>query len=186
MTACFPSTLSPRQVICHHLQGEQLSKLPPPSRLFHNPKCVSFPQCLNPSQAKLKYINNPGVEVQVKRAFKSYSFFVTQKNNTKADRACIKFSSAPNTSMQLVPQSSPISKSTPSLFGCSLFSKEYLNPQVKINKMVNQHSVDYRTSPSGLPSEIHPIIFLQTLKGFISLQIFISFSRKPVYSTTDA
>ena len=37
-------------------------------------------------------------KVQVKRAFKGY-FFVTKKNNKKADRLCMKFSSTFNTSM---------------------------------------------------------------------------------------
>ena len=43
-----------------------------------------------------------------------------------------------------------------------------LNPQVKINKMVNEHTVDYTPpSPSELTSRIHPLIFLWTPKEFI-------------------
>ena len=46
-------------------------------------------------------------------------------------------------------------------------SMKCLNPQVRINKMVNKHTVDYHPSPSELTSRIHPVIFLWTLKGFI-------------------
>ena len=38
--------------------------------------------------------------------------------------------------------------------------------------MVNQHSVDYQTSPSGSTSMVHPLIFLQTPKDFFFLQNF--------------
>lgn len=41
--------------------------------------------------------------------------------------------------------------------------------------MVNQHSVDYHTSPSGLTSRIHPLILLLNPKGFISLQKVFNF-----------
>ena len=60
---------------------------------------------------------------------------------------------------------------------------KYLNPQVRINKMVNEHTVDYHPSPSELTSRIHPLIFLWTPKGFIfSPECFLSFF-KPVFRT---
>ena len=37
-----------------------------------------------------------------------------------------------------------------------------INPQVRINKMVNKHIVDYHSSSSKLTSRIHPLIFLWT------------------------
>ena len=46
-----------------------------------------------------------------------------------------------------------------------------LNLQVRINKMVNEHAVDYHLSPYELTSRIHPLIFLWNSLGFISLQI---------------
>ena len=53
--------------------------------------------------------------------------------------------------------------------------KEYLNPQVRINKMANKHTADYHPSPSQLTSRIQPLIFLWVPKGFISLEFFFSF-----------
>ena len=45
-----------------------------------------------------------------------------------------------------------------------------LNPQFRINKLVNEHTVDYHPSPSELTSRIHPMKFLWTPKWFIFLQ----------------
>ena len=53
---------------------------------------------------------------------------------------------------------------------------KYLNPQVKINKMINEHTVNYHSSPSELTLRIHPLIFLWTPKGFIfSPKCFLNF-----------
>ena len=62
------------------------------------------------------------------------------------------------------------------IFCCSLFSEKYLNHQVRINKMVKEHTVDYHPTPSELILRIHLIIFLWTPKGFISPEYFLSFS----------
>ena len=60
---------------------------------------------------------------------------------------------------------------------------KYLNPQVRINKMVNEHTVDYHPSPSELTSRIHPLIFLCIPKGFIFCpECFLNFF-KPVFHT---
>ena len=56
-----------------------------------------------------------------------------------------------------------------------LFSEYYLNSHVRIKKMVNKSTVDYHPSPSQLISKIHPLIFLWTLKGFISPESSQSF-----------
>ena len=56
----------------------------------------------------------------------------------------------------------------PQVFRCLLLSENHLNPQVKINKMVNKHTEHYHRSPSQLISRIHPFIFPCTFKGFIS------------------
>ena len=60
------------------------------------------------------------------------------------------------------------------IFCCPFFSENYLNPQVKINKMVNKYTVDYHPSPPQLISRIHTGIFLWTLKGFISSESFLN------------
>ena len=54
------------------------------------------------------------------------------------------------------------------IFCCPLFSENYLNPQDRINKIVNKHTVDYHPIPSQLISRIQTIIFLWAPKGFIS------------------
>ena len=59
------------------------------------------------------------------------------------------------------------------IFCSSLFFKEYLNLQVRINKMVNKHTPDYHPSPSELTSRIYLLVFLWTAKGNISLSIYI-------------
>ena len=48
--------------------------------------------------------------------------------------------------------------------------------------MINEHTVDYHTSPSQLTSRIHPLIFLWTFRGS-SLQIISLIFLKPVYLT---
>ena len=67
-----------------------------------------------------------------------------------------------------------VSTISPILY-CPLFSENDLNPQVRINKMVNKHTVDYHPSPSQLISRIHTLIFLWTPKGFISPESFLNF-----------
>ena len=70
------------------------------------------------------------MKVQVKRDIESY-FFVTQK---RSRQALLEFFSNPNRNVQQVSQL-PIS--------IVPFFKEYFNPPVRINKMVNKHSVYY-------------------------------------------
>ena len=53
-----------------------------------------------------------------------------------------------------------------------------LQPQVRINKMVNEHTVDYHPSPSEFTSRIDPLIFLWISKGFISPEFFLNFFSK--------
>ena len=56
-----------------------------------------------------------------------------------------------------------------------------LDPQVRINKMVNEHAVNYHPSPSELILRIHTFIFIWTPKGFIfSPERFLNFF-KPVF-----
>ena len=49
---------------------------------------------------------------------------------------------------------SPISKSTPPISASPFFFEEYLNPEVRINKMGNEHTVNYHHSPSKLTSRM--------------------------------
>ena len=65
------------------------------------------------------------------------------------------------------------------IFCCPLFSVSYLNPQARINKMVNKHTVNYHPSPSQLISRIHTVMFPWTPKGFISPESFLNFFLNP-------
>ena len=60
-------------------------------------------------------------------------------------------------------------------FCCFLFFKECLNTQVRINEIVNKHTLDNHPSPSELALWIHPLIFLRTSEGFISPEYFLNF-----------
>ena len=60
-------------------------------------------------------------------------------------------------------------------FSAVLFSEKYLNPQARINKMVNKYTVDYHPCLSQSISTIHTLIFLWTPKGFISPESFLNF-----------
>ena len=101
-----------------------------------------------------------------------------KKSNKKVDRLCMKFSSVSNTSVQRCLY--PLFQNQRShfllfhLFFCC-FIKECLKPQVRINKKINEHTVDYHPSPSSLTSRIHHLIFLWTPKGFISPEYFLIF-----------
>ena len=57
---------------------------------------------------------------------------------------------------------------------CSIFFEDH-DPQFRIKKTVNEHTVDYHPSPSELTSRIHPVIFLWTFKGFIFPEFFSIF-----------
>ena len=61
------------------------------------------------------------------------------------------------------------------------FFRGYLNPQVRINKMVN--SIDYHPFPSRLASRIHLFTFLETSLGLTFSRMFVEFSFKLVYYT---
>ena len=119
-------------------------------------------------RSKSKEFDNELMKVQVKRAFKSY-FFCHRKSNKKADRLYMKFSSTSNTSVQRYLY--PLFQNQSPHFLLPVFSENYLNPQARINKMVNKHTVNYHPSPSQLISRIDPLIFLWTPKGFISPEL---------------
>ena len=69
------------------------------------------------------------------------------------------------------------------IFCCPHSFEENLNPQIRINKMVSEHTVDYHHSLSELVSRIYSLLFVWTLKGFISTEYFFNFFLKPVYPT---
>ena len=58
----------------------------------------------------------------------------------------------------------------PPTFGCPLFSANYPNPYVRVNKIVNKCTADYRLS------------YFYGLLRAISYWVFLEFSLKPVYS----
>ena len=112
------------------------------------------------------------MKVQVKRAFKIY-FFVTKNFLHFQNFVLIFFF---HTSVQrclyLLFQNQCLH------FLLPLFFEEYLNPQVRINIMVNKHTADCHPSPSQLTLKIHPLIFLWTPKVFISPESFLNFFLK--------
>ena len=90
-------------------------------------------------------LNNWGMKVQVKRAFKSY-FFVTKKTIWKQTGLPWNFLQPP---IQVWRGAYiPYFKINAPIFCCSIFFEKCLNPQVRINKMVNEHTVYYHPSPS--------------------------------------
>ena len=104
------------------------------------------------------------MKVQIKRAFKSY-FFVTKRQ--------LNFLQP---SIQVCRGAYfPYFKINAPIFCSFIFFKECLNPQVRINKMVNEYTVDYHYSPSGFTSRIYPLIFLWTPKGLMSPEYFLNF-----------
>ena len=85
----------------------------------------------------------------------------------------MKLFSTPSASMQRYP--CPHFNINAPIFYCPLSFEEYLNSQVRINKLLNEHTVDQHTSPSELTSRIHPLIFLQTPKRFFSPEYILNF-----------
>ena len=69
----------------------------------------------------------------------------------------------------------PTSKSMPPFSAVPSFFEEYLKPQVRINKTVNKHTVNYLPSTSQLTSRIFLVKFMWTTTGFISPE-FLNFS----------
>ena len=99
---------------------------------------------------------------------------MSPKNNKKADKLCMKFSSTSNASFKM----------NATIFCCSFFFEEWLNSLVRINKTVNEHTINYHPSPSELTSRIHPLIFPWTPKGYISPAYFLNcFSKNYIYPT---
>ena len=64
-----------------------------------------------------------------------------------------------------------------------LFSENYLNPQVRINKMVNKHTVGYHPSPSQITCKGTPFHISLDSRGGLSLQNLSWVFPKSVYST---
>ena len=106
------------------------------------------------------------------------AIFCHQESIKNACRFCMKLSPVHVCRRDYI----PYFKINTSNFCCPLFFKEYLNPQNRIKKMINEHTVDYHTCPSQLTSRIHPLIFLWTFKGS-SLQIISLIFVKPGYPT---
>ena len=78
----------------------------------------------------------------------------------------------------------PYFKINSPIFCWPFFFEEYFNPQVRINKMRNEDTVDYHISPSKLTSRIHPLISLCTPKSFFSPEYFLKFfSNLYIYTT---
>ena len=116
----------------------------------------------------------------------SKAIFCHKISNKKADRLCMKFSSTPNTSVQRCLY--PIFQNQCPHFLLSalfwkLFSENYLNLQVRINKMVNKHTVDYHPSPSQITYKSTSSHISMDSEGGLSLQNISWIFPKSVYST---
>ena len=107
--------------------------------------------------------------VQAKRTF------VAKKTEKKAEQTNFawKFHQPPIQACRSI--YIPYFKINGRIFCCPLFSEKYLNLQVRVNKIGNEHAVDYHHSPSALTSRINPLIFLWTPKGLISPEYFLNF-----------
>ena len=102
------------------------------------------------------------MKVQVSIELLKAILFWHQRNYKKADRLCSRC-------LQ------PLFQNQISFILLPLFFKEYLHPQVRVNKMLNKHSANYHSSPSGLSSRIHPPIFLKSLHASYLSKIFVQF-----------
>ena len=69
----------------------------------------------------------------------------------------------------------PYFKMNTPIFCWFIFFKECFSTQVRVNKMVNKHTVNYHSGPSVFTSRIHPLIFLWAPSGFISPEYFLNF-----------
>ena len=107
--------------------------------------------------------------MQVKRAFKSSSFFVTNK---KGDMLCLKFSSIPNASVLQV-LNPFIQNKRPLILLRILFQR--ISIQVRVNKIINEHSADYETSPSELTSDTWSHISIDSLEFYLSQEFLLDF-----------
>ena len=74
------------------------------------------------------------------KKYRSREIFVTNKSNKKTNKICKKFNSIFDTSIRYVFQPQNFKISAP-LFGCFIFFKEQLKPQVTINKMVTENGI---------------------------------------------
>ena len=107
--------------------------------------------------------------MQVKRALKDILFFVTNK---KGDF---------NLQYKCVTSPHPLFQNQrPLILYRILFQRIFI--QVRINKMINEHSVDYKTSSSGLTLKYIVSCFYRLLGALFLLRIFVGFSLKPEYS----
>ena len=117
-------------------------------------------------------LSNGKMKVQVKRTFKGY-FFVTKKTIRKCTGSAWNFLQP---SLQVCRGAYiPYFKINDPIFYCFTFFEECLNPQVRVYKMLNKHTLDYHPSPAEFTSSIHPLIFLWNPKGFISPEYFLIF-----------
>ena len=124
---------------------------------------------------KTKEFNTQGLQkVQISSAFKIYSFSVANKNQ-KADRLCMNFQCK-----CAAGDSTPYFKINAPLFLYPLNFKEYLNPQIRINKMENK----FRLLPQSFRINLkyrfsHPL--LRPVRAFSLARSFVEFFLKSVY-----
>ena len=119
------------------------------------------------------------MKVQVKRAFKGY-FFVTKKTITKQTGSAWNVF---QTSIQVC-RGARISylKINTSIFCCLICFEEYLNPQVRIHKMLIEHTVNYHLVIQNL-LQGYTLLYLYGLLGDLCLQNISRFFSKLIYPT---
>ena len=148
----FSSTFSALFVIFIFIiqNGQNSFSCGPPFGLFWSVKYFNFGQKL-----PIRTAHHTFLEIRHPGLLKIHIIFCPLKGAKKG------ISSWTNTSVQRCLLYHYF-KINPPIFCCPLFSENYLNSQVRINKMINKHTVDYHSSPSQLISRIHAHISLDS------------------------
>ena len=112
------------------------------------------------------------MKVQVNRAFTR--LFLSPKNKQVLHE--ISFNLQYKCAEMLMSIANAISKLSAPFSTAPSFSKNAPTLRNRINKLANEHTVDYHPIPSELTSRIHPLVLLWTPKGFISPEYFFVIS----------
>ena len=140
------------------------------SRHISNSLSVYFFLDSEPKLGKSKEFNNQDMEVQVKRAFKCYFWPIKKQtgstwNFVQPPMQVCRCASIPNFKIN-------------ASFLCFPFFFKYINPQIRINKMVKEHIADYHPSPSVFSINLKDTsshIFMDSLELFLSLEHLLTF-----------
>lgn len=98
--------------------------------------------------------------MKVNKAFKLFFFDTRKQQQKKTNKLCLNFFSNPNTSVQRC--QFPISNSIPSFPVVPPLPRRIFNLKATINKMADEHRVNYLSCPSRLNSRLNVFVFVQT------------------------